>query len=258
MPKPVVVFLGPTLDREEAAAHLEAFYLPPAEQGSIVRAVTTYDPCAIALIDGAFAKVPAVRHKEISWAIARGVSVHGAASMGALRAAELAPFGMRGYGFIHRWYRATAFADDDEVAVATMPAELGAGALSEALINMRLTLKRAERQAVIPRDIRLALEDLARSLHFVDRTYERLFALARARFAPNQKGWIEAAERFVAGNAIDQKKADAKALLQYLAANPPSSEQRRGVPFAFRMTESWAIDLEDAAISLPDPLEDMR
>ncbi|WP_046861570.1 TfuA-like protein [Microvirga massiliensis] len=253
MPKPIVVFLGPTLGHEEATMLLDAIYLPPAEQGSVVAAVTAYDPGAIALIDGAFAKVPAVRHKEILWALARGIPVHGAASIGALRAAELAPFGMRGHGFIHRWYRATPFADDDEVAVATMPAELGARALSEALINIRLTLKRAERRAVIPRDVRVALEDLARSLHFVDRTYERLFARARARFTAEWQDWIEATERFVAEHAIDQKKADAKALLQFLAANPPSKQT---APFAFRMTEAWAIDLDDAAIALPDPSDD--
>jgi hypothetical protein len=253
MPKPIVVFLGPTLGREEAAMLLDAVYLPPAEQGSIVRAVTAYDPATIALIDGAFAKVPAVRHKEILWALARGIHVHGAASIGALRAAELAPFGMRGHGFIHRWYRTTPFADDDEVAVATMPAELGAGALSDALINIRLTLKRAERRAVIPRDVRIALEDLARSLHFVDRTYERLFDLARVRFTAEWRDWIEAAESFVADHEIDQKKADAEALLRYLAANPPS---KHTAPFVFRMTEAWAIDLDDAVISLPDPSDD--
>jgi hypothetical protein len=95
----------------------------------------------------------------------------------------------------------------------------------------------------------VALEDLARSLHFVDRTYERLFALARARFKPERLCWVEAAERFVAEQAIDQKKADAEALLRYLAANPPS---KQAASFVFRMTEAWAIDLDDAAIPVPD------
>ena len=71
-------------------------YLPPAEQGSVVRAVRAYQPRAIVLIDGSFGKVPAVRHKEILWALAKGIPVFGRASMGALRAAELAGFGMQG------------------------------------------------------------------------------------------------------------------------------------------------------------------
>src|SRR5215204_2105365 len=137
-----VVYLGPTLERRRAEAILHALYLPPAEQGSIYEAVRSFRPRTIALIDGAFGHVPAVRHKEILWALDQGVEIVGAASMGALRAAELKGFGMAGHGFVYRWYSATPFADDDEVAVAMAPAELGARAMSEALINMRLTLRR--------------------------------------------------------------------------------------------------------------------
>src|SRR5687768_18095211 len=125
----LVVFLGPTLPQDEAAAILDATYLPPAEQGSVVRAVRTYRPRGIVLIDGSFGKVPAVRHKEIFWALAKGITMFGAASMGAMRAAELATLGMQGYGFIYRWYSLTPLADDDEVAVAMSPADLGAEAL---------------------------------------------------------------------------------------------------------------------------------
>ena len=85
-----VVFLGPTLPAAQAEAILDALYLPPAEQGSVVRTVRDFSPSAIVLIDGAFGKVPAVRHKEILWALACGIPVLGAASMGAIRAAELA------------------------------------------------------------------------------------------------------------------------------------------------------------------------
>src|SRR5690242_12155833 len=102
----IVVFLGPTLPPEQASRHLDALYLPPAEQGSIFRVARTLQPRVIALIDGSFAKVPAVRHKEVLWALSRGIAVYGAASMGALRAAELGRFGMRGHGLIYRWYRA--------------------------------------------------------------------------------------------------------------------------------------------------------
>src|SRR5262245_46471096 len=111
MPRPIAVFLGPTLAPDVAAKHLDACYLPPAEQGAIFDAAKRLNPRGIALIDGAFAKVPAVRHKEILWAISRGIPVFGAASMGALRAAELHAYGMRGHGLIYRWYRAMPFAD---------------------------------------------------------------------------------------------------------------------------------------------------
>ena len=62
-------------------------------------------PRAVGIIDGYFQQVPSVWHKEILWAMAQGVHVFGSASMGALRAAELAPFGMRGVGLIFEAYR---------------------------------------------------------------------------------------------------------------------------------------------------------
>jgi hypothetical protein len=55
-------------------------------------------PAAIGVIDGYFEVVPTVWHKEILWAMAQGIHVFGAASIGALRAAELDSFGMRGVG----------------------------------------------------------------------------------------------------------------------------------------------------------------
>ena len=65
MSRDIVVFLGPTLPRDRASSYLRALYLPPAEQGSVFQAARALQPRAIVLIDGAFAKVPAVRHKEI-------------------------------------------------------------------------------------------------------------------------------------------------------------------------------------------------
>jgi len=183
-----VVFLGPTLPHAEAAALLDAIYLPPAEQGSVVRAARERSAAAIVLVDGAFGKVPAVRHKEILWALASGIPVFGAASMGAIRAAELAPFGMRGHGFVFRWYAQTLLADDDEVAVAMSPPELGSAALSEALVNIRLTLARAQREKVVSGAQRRSLEALARETPFVDRSYPRLIADARVLLRDERAG----------------------------------------------------------------------
>jgi len=243
----LVVFLGPTLPRAEAAALLDAVYLPPAEQGSVVSAVRTFLPAGIVLIDGSFGKVPAVRHKEILWALARGIPVFGAASMGALRAAELAPFGMRGYGFIHRWYAQTLLADDDEVAVAMSPPELGAAPLSEALINMRLTLRRAERAGIVSGPQRRALEGLARDTHFVDRGYPRLIADAGATFGGSWRPALGRLEDWLPSGAIDRKREDAAGLLRRLA-RPMELPDMAPKPPPFRLTEAWAYDLDAAGL----------
>jgi hypothetical protein len=256
-----VVFLGPTLPAAEAAAMLQATYLPPAEQGSIVRAVRAYSPQAIVLIDGAFGKVPAVRHKEILWALARGIPVFGAASMGAIRAAELARFGMRGHGFIYRWYARTFLADDDEVAVAMSPPELGSAALSEALVNIRLTLRHAARVGVLPAEPRRMLEQLARQTHFVDRLYPRLLAEARSRLSgdqsPEATPWDRSRPSSTAGASGEWEAAlerlaewlpsGATGLLQNLGRRPELLLQKPEAP-PFRLTEAWAFDLDAAGL----------
>ncbi len=242
-----IVFLGPTLPRNDAEQILNALYLPPAAQGSIVRAVREHRPQAIVLIDGAFGKVPAVRHKEILWALAKGIPMFGAASMGALRAAELASFGMRGHGFIFRWYSVTPLADDDEVAVAMTPSELGAEALSEALINIRLTLRLAERQEIVTRAQGRALADVARSTHFVDRSYQLLIERARAELPSGWTDALDSLERWLPGHAIDRKREDAVGLLRRLAGEPRLLEPPAIRP-PFRLTEAWAYDLDAAGL----------
>src|SRR5882724_8097950 len=109
-----VVFLGPTLPASEAAAILDAEYLPPVAQGDLYRCALG-DPPAIGVVDGFFEGVPAVWHKEILCALDRGIAVFGSSSMGALRAAELDSFGMTGVGAIYQAFRDGQLEDDDEV-----------------------------------------------------------------------------------------------------------------------------------------------
>ena len=152
---------------------------------------------------------------------------------------------MMGHGFVYRWYRRTLLADDEEVAVAMAPAELGSAALGEALINMRLTLRHAERRGVVGRPAREALERLARSQHFLDRSYGAMIAAARSAMAePATLAEIDALEGWLPGNAVDAKRADAIGLLRHL-----SGRGREGLPrprSRFELTEAWAADLEAA------------
>ena len=61
----------------------------------------------------------------------------GASSMGALRAAELHTFGMRGVGEIFERYRDGVLEDDDEVAVSHASADHAYRELSVAMVNLR-------------------------------------------------------------------------------------------------------------------------
>src|SRR5690606_24942574 len=100
-------------------------------------------------IDGYFEHVPSVWHKEILWAMQEGIHVYGAASMGALRAAELAAFGMVGVGAIYEAYATNALEDDDEVAVAHASAEEGYRPLSNAMVDVRATFETAFVQGIL-------------------------------------------------------------------------------------------------------------
>jgi hypothetical protein len=145
---PAVVFLGPTLGLGEARSVLDAQYLPPAGQGDVLRTALRR-PRVIALVDGVFERAPAVWHKEILFALSEGIHVYGAASMGALRAAELAEFGMRGVGDVYRAFADGVLEDDDEVAVAHADFDHGFRATSEAMVDVRATLEAAVAEGIV-------------------------------------------------------------------------------------------------------------
>ena len=232
----VFIFTGPTLTPDEARRELDAVYLPPASQGDVYRAALAR-PRAIGLIDGFFDYVPSVWHKEILWAMSRGVAVFGSASMGALRAAELAPFGMRGVGKIFQAYRTGAIEDDDEVALLHGPAESGFRPTSEAMVNIRATLQRAQARRVISRETRLQLESLAKGLFYPERSYTAILDLAGRRGLPARQ--IEKLRAWLPAGRVDQKREDALAMLRamrhFLAARRAPARLRH----PFEHTKFW-------------------
>src|ERR1700741_3964413 len=134
-----IVFSGPSLPPSKAPFVPGLEWRPPVRQGDLYEAALSR-PSLIGVIDGTFELVPTVWHKEILWAMAQGIHVYGAASIGALRAAELYGFGMRGIGRIFASFRDGILVDDDEVAVLHAPERLGYAAVTEAMVNIRATL----------------------------------------------------------------------------------------------------------------------
>src|SRR5246127_762709 len=129
-----IVFSGPSLPPSKAPFVPEVEWRPPVRQGDLYKAALGR-PALIGIIDGTFELVPTVWHKEILWAMTQGIHVYGSASIGALRAAELHQFGMKGVGQIFAAYRDGILIDDDEVAVLHGPQELGYPAVTEAMVN---------------------------------------------------------------------------------------------------------------------------
>src|SRR5581483_11434584 len=144
----------------------------------------------IGIIDGFFGNTPSVWHKEILFAISKGFEISGAASTGALRAAELAPYGMQGIGNIYRLYRRASIADDDEVCVTHAIAEMDFMPLSEPMISIRYTLRDLRRRQVISRDEETAIAATLKAAHFSERTMERIRA-AIALHVPERAGAVQ-------------------------------------------------------------------
>lgn len=229
------IFTGPTLPPTVARRHFSAVFLPPVSQGDIIR-VLDMKPDSIGIIDGYFENVPSVWHKEILYAMSRGVPVYGSASMGALRAAELAAFGMQGVGAIFAAYRDGVLEDDDEVAVLHGPAELGYPALSEAMVNIRRTLSDALACGIIGEQARRRLEALAKECSYRDRSYAQILARARAEAALPAE--LDAFARWLPDGRVDQKREDALLMLDRMRCARADAGDG-GVAFNFESTRLW-------------------
>jgi hypothetical protein len=235
-------FVGPT--RVKKADYPTIDFFPPAALGSVFRALER-GYRRIGIIDGFFGNTPSVWHKEILFAISKGCEVSGAASTGALRASELAPYGMRGIGNIYRLYRRASIADDDEVCVTHAIAEMDFMPLSEPMISIRYTLRDLRRRRVVSRAEETAIAAELKAAHFSERTLERIRA-AIARHVANGRG-SGVTDAFMAGRR-DAKGEDAKRLLDRLSRPAlPCSPQK----WEFPRTIHWVHQFEDRLADVP-------
>lgn len=203
----VVIFLGPSLGPDEAGGILPGEYRPPIKRGDL-DGFTTRKPDLVIIIDGLFLEQAAVGHKEILGLLRAGIPVIGSSSMGALRAAELEPFGMIGIGEVFRRYRDGIIESDDDVALICDP--FTHQPLSEALVNITITLEAAVSDGIITPGEAAVIEKSARDRYYPDRTWRNILLSppvpeeTRERLA----GWIP-------DHRIDQKQQDAREALRH-------------------------------------------
>jgi hypothetical protein len=227
----VFVFAGPSVPQASRERYARwVTFLPPVAAGDLVR-LDVRPGDTVGLIDGYFARRPAVRHKEILALLDTGFAVHGAASMGALRAAELADFGMVGHGRIFADYLNGTIVADDEVALVHGTEDDDYRAYTEALVNIRYALGDAFANGTLPQRTATAVLREAGRLPYLERTADNLAALVRSM-------GLDVAEAAHAERAIrhapDIKQADALVLLESLSGlanasgrqSPPSGRNR--------------------------------
>lgn len=228
-----ILFAGPSLPDAAKLCGDVMDVRPPAVHGDVLAAVRA-GATAIGIIDGGFEHIAPVWHKEILYALQEGVAVFGAASMGALRAAECAAFGMVGIGRIYEDYASGRRLDDADVAILHGPAELGYPALSLPLVNVDATLDRLEADRTIAAPEVANLRDAARRIFYKDRTWS---AILKAR--ENGMSWT-ATTQLLTERTVNQKRADALALVREMTLWAGEKAEKRG-DWVFRATSLWRM-----------------
>jgi len=231
-----ILFAGPSLYGDIVAGRIAAapgiVCRGPAAQGDIAAAALD-GATTIGLVDGRYEDVAAPWHKEILFALSEGAAVYGGGSLGALRAAECAHFGMIGVGEIFARYISGDLVDDSAVAQLHAPAEFDYLPLTEALVNVEATIRRLAAHGLIDAALAAALAACARRLFFKRLTYEAVVAGA---------GAPEATLDLIADHRVDQKRADARALVARMQAQ----DDRLGAKPAWELARpaAWRGQLE--------------
>jgi hypothetical protein len=211
----IIAYVGPSVSVADARRILDVEYVAPVRSLDLLRAIDSGPVDAFVIIDGLFEQVAAVRHKEILYALSIGIPVYGASSMGALRAAELAAFGMVGVGQVFESFRTGELTDDDEVAISHAAAELAFKPLSDAMVNIRDGLARAEQEGIVDKPQRTRLIALGKALFYADRSWPALFA--RATKQGMDPAVISRLSQFVSKIRPDLKRDDAMEVLRRVA-----------------------------------------
>lgn len=227
----IAVFAGPSLPAADRVVCDGVSYLPPASRHDVLAAAKAFD--AVLLVDGVFHHDLAPSPKEC-FASLECARMFGASSMGALRAAECAPYGFTPLGAIARWYVSDRIDGEDEVAVLAHPETHEA--LTVALVNVRYVARLARRQRLLTAGEAETFVARARSIFYMERSWEDVIGGAPVRARPYL---LELA------NAHDLKRMDARFALRRvlrllqptplrLPANVPKAEGTydRAVPFA--------------------------
>jgi hypothetical protein len=237
-----VVFAGPSLPPCDD----RVVWQGPARHGDLVRAMRD-GATHIGFIDGLYDDVSSVWHKEILAVLAAGLRVYGGASLGAVRAADCAAFGMIGVGRVHALYASGALDDDAAVAQLHAPAELGYAALTEARVNIEATLERLGAEGRLDAAAAARLSAAAGVLFFKERTLEAIVEQAGY-------GGEEAADllALLETGRVDVKRADARAVVAAVIAAPhglaPKPGWRLASTFVWRQALASALAREGESV----------
>jgi hypothetical protein len=213
-PRAPVVYVGPTLSPREVRELLpRASVRPPAARGDLYRDREAGGAIFV-LIDGVFTQSLAVSPREVIDLARDEALVIGASSMGALRAAECWPVGVRGVGLVYRLFRSGVITRDDEVGVGT-DQDHEYRAISVALVNVRFAAARAVRARLIDRPTARRIVEVAAEIFYPERRWRSILRTAKVA---DEDGELE---RFLAARDLKRRDAlQALELARAIAADP--------------------------------------
>lgn len=233
-----ILFAGPSIygaDIDLGSIELR----PPAAHGDLARAVLD-GASTIGLVDGVFEAIAAVWHKEILFALKNGVTVAGAASMGALRAAECAKFGMIPIGKIAQSYLDGSLDDDAAVALLHGPTELGSPPFTDALVDIENTLSVMENSGSINTRQASKMLKNARQTFFKKRTIDAIVSgLSNAAYLKQQ----------YKKHFTSQKQADALELITFIK-QLPENNIAPPVSWELEQPQTWINALNNISSSM--------
>jgi SagB-type dehydrogenase family enzyme len=205
-----VLFAGPSL-RHQAARMLplDTQLLPPVQRGDLDRLEIIFPNVkAIGLVDGKFFDSFSLSPKEVLRSIDKGKLVFGSSTLGALRAAELSIYGMRGVGDVYNLFVSGDLDSDGEVLMNYDPVTLERR--SEPMVDIRFALGRARREGRV-RDWAAGLTiELAKQIYYSDRTCAAV--LARVKEQLSTDDYAQIASALIESEKVTQ--ADSSVLLE--------------------------------------------
>ncbi|MFF4102608.1 TfuA-like protein [Streptomyces sp. NPDC001903] len=202
--------MGPTLAAAERPGG-SFTYLPPIRHGDLF-ALDPRPGDQVLVIDGVYQHFAPIRHKEILAVLALGVRVAGTASLGALRAAELAGFGMRGLGHVYTAARCGELVADADVGVLHAADGDGGRRLTVATVAVRHAVAELTAAGGLSAAEGEQIRRVADSLHFTERSERALLHHA----GPARPAMRRLLDHLAAHG--DVKTQDARAALRLLEA----------------------------------------
>lgn len=207
----IKVYSQLTLNERELLSILpNAAIAPPVKRDDLYEDITN-GIRVIVIIDGRFHQSLSISCGEIMDALRCGLSVYGSSSMGALRAADMHPFGMYGVGEIYEFIK-TSDAFRDDFLGQTFDEENDCRSLTTPYVDFYFNLKKLSSKGLISSDAFKKLLKIFEKLHYSQRDWASLrHEILKCR--GDQKALLKPAETALLKMG-SQKKRDALDLLK--------------------------------------------